>query len=255
MGVAKDRQRYMLAVRKPEDRKTDNKQPQERPLRTKRPHRRPIASTPPAADYSGGQQQQTSQPTAYQSLIYDQPTHQHESPYGPQPPVPTSNGHEATESSPPQRSSLQESDPAPTSQNNTLSDTQGSASRTLIAIPAPSPFAMFFENNYLSQPHKHSGARTESDLEALAVEHWNSSQYANQRKMFEAQAAKQRRRYEEATGQRYDEAASQSGDAGTGSKGKGEDKPDGDSHAGATSDVEMSDVDGKHESRGFKSVN
>lgn len=54
---------------------------------------------------------------------------------------------------------------------------------------------MFFENNYLSQPHKHPGARTEEDLEILAREHWDSPEYAKQRRMYEAQEEKQRARY------------------------------------------------------------
>ena len=63
-------------------------------------------------------------------------------------------------------------------------------------LPVPQPFAMFFENNYLSQPHKHSGARTEQDLLKLAEEHWESPGYRSQRQLFEAQADKQLARYE-----------------------------------------------------------
>lgn len=67
----------------------------------------------------------------------------------------------------------------------------------LSPIPAPDAFAMFFENNYLSQPHKHSGARTENDLLNLALSHWESRDFEPQRRMYEAQAEKHQARYEE----------------------------------------------------------
>ena len=78
----------------------------------------------------------------------------------------------------------------------------------LSPIPAPEPFAMFFENNYLSQPHKHSGARTEPDLLDLAQAHWEAPEYATQRKLYEAQARKQRKIYEESN-QSFELAAQQ----------------------------------------------
>ena len=56
---------------------------------------------------------------------------------------------------------------------------------------------MFLENNYLSQPHKHSGARTEQDLRNAAMQHWADERYAPQRRLFEAQAEKRKARYEE----------------------------------------------------------
>lgn len=61
---------------------------------------------------------------------------------------------------------------------------------------------MFFENNYLSQGHKHPGARTEEDFEKLASEHWDAPEYAKQRRMYEAQEEKQRARYAEEGGSR-----------------------------------------------------
>ena len=67
----------------------------------------------------------------------------------------------------------------------------------LSPIPPPSAFAMFFENNYLSQPHKHSGARTDEDLHRLAAMHWDEAQYAHQRAMYETEEEKQKMRYEE----------------------------------------------------------
>ena len=56
---------------------------------------------------------------------------------------------------------------------------------------------MFLENNYLSQPHKHSGARTEKDLLDIARRDWASDDPAHLqvRKMYEAQEQKQRQRY------------------------------------------------------------
>ena len=56
---------------------------------------------------------------------------------------------------------------------------------------------MFFENDYLSQPHKYPGARTEEDLHRLAAMQWDEPQFAAQRSMFEAQEEKQKMRYEE----------------------------------------------------------
>ena len=84
----------------------------------------------------------------------------------------------------------------------------------LTPIPAPSAFAMFFENNYLSQPHKHSGPRTEDDLYELARRDWYSEEPANVqiRAMYEAQAQKQRLRYQESS-QGFETAAVAAGPA------------------------------------------
>ena len=54
---------------------------------------------------------------------------------------------------------------------------------------------MFFENDYLSQPHKHPGARSEDDLHKLALEDWTKPANANKRALFEAQELKQKERY------------------------------------------------------------
>ena len=86
----------------------------------------------------------------------------------------------------------------PSSHSNAPSGHHQSHGAILSPIPAPEPFAMFFENNYLSQPHKHSGARTEADLLHLAQDNWKAPEFANQRRLYETQAARQRARYDEA---------------------------------------------------------
>ena len=113
---------------------------------------------------------------------------------------------------------------------------------------------MFFENNYLSQPHKHSGSRTDNDLEALALEHWNSPDHADSRKKFEAQAAKRQARYEQTGAQSFDGAGHQQDAAGA-KAGQSEELLDGGVRAGGGSDVDMSDADGNSGSVGFRSVN
>ena len=81
---------------------------------------------------------------------------------------------------------------------------QGAPHPILSPLPTPEPFSMFFENNYLSQPHKHTGARTEEDLLKLAHETWDAPHFSKQRRMYEGQALKQRQAYDEQASLDYD---------------------------------------------------
>ncbi|KAL9131401.1 MAG: hypothetical protein Q9217_000669 [Psora testacea] len=163
--------------------------PNERPLRSKRSHRRPLASPPPVLQYQISQHQSYAAPSGYEH----NPHQHHSSPYGHPPPNGLPHPHQYTHPPqfPMQQPTLVPSSHAPQHQHNSM----------LSPIPAPSAFAMFFENNYLSQPHKHSGARTEEDLLHLARRDWASDEPAHSqvRKMYEAQEQKQRQRYAESS--------------------------------------------------------
>ena len=171
------------------------KQPNDRPLRHKRSHRRPLNSSPPAMDYQMSQQQQSMPQGRYDQ----QAQQQHDTSYGA-----SNHGNADDGSAPPaaylsnQPISAMPQPPTLPSNNVATSVPQQQPNPLLSPIPAPEPFMMFFENNYLSQPHKHTGARTEDDLLKLAKKNWEDVDFMKQRRMYENQAQKQRQMYEDA---------------------------------------------------------
>ncbi|KAL9104319.1 MAG: hypothetical protein Q9163_000710 [Psora crenata] len=161
-------------------------QPNDRPLRTKRRHRR-AASPPSTIGYQMSQHQSYAVPSGYEQT----PHGQHSSPYAGPPPNVLPHPHQYPHPQHVPMHQLQIVPHPPQHQH------QPQLNPMLSPIPAPSAFAMFFENNYLSQPHKHSGARTEEDLLELARRNWTSEEPAHiqVRKMYEAEEQKQRQRY------------------------------------------------------------
>ncbi|KAG8531457.1 uncharacterized protein KY384_003086 [Bacidia gigantensis] len=239
--------------------------PNGRPLRNKRSHRRDdYQSSPPPGEYHTRQQQHY-----YPGPYHHHSHHQHESPYGPVP-----NGHRPPPDYPHpehmmihQQQQQQHQHILPPHHHIPSQHLPPHPHTVISPVPVPSAFAMFFENNYLSQPHKHSGARTEEDLLNLAREHWDSAKFASQRGMYVAQAEKQMKLYKE-NARAYNMAVEQhQQEQGPQIHPKreadeGEDQPNMENAAPAdqtynpdTEDVEMADTSRPVEAAGFRPIN